>query len=405
MISSRTFFRLVKVEPPYCHSTSVRQPLGRLLKKDGRCNNCQRWNDANKYVDRWPRDRPCQFGLQLEADGGRLYCNACDTDHEACRFPFADQQPSRHARHRRCLGQLGSVQLCEHVHISWVSIQAHIDGWRQQHPGGCNWGACLDSFHVECRHASHNTCCTDVAPTWPRATLCLGKNDQVNLSLQWNPHCPVDALNLTAEALIPAPEPRDLFRRLRRIGPASILCPGSSHPDALPEMVCVGHVLSKTYVYYDPGPDHRKPPAREPYGSPLRYIHPDEWLPHSFYEDEHRYWRYFGRKVTIRLHYLRRVNLPAINHGCLAVLHEKDIDLCKMADLTCPAARIIPTHTWLHAMDVRTYPHPEIQTTSRTRSSEIVFSQDPKVMPPCQEETCVNYYPRSERHCMMGLRD
>lgn len=149
----------------------------RLLQRDGRCKNCKRWNDA--YSCRYYPFDDCKFqqhrGHRGRRAHGKLYCNPCGSCHYACQFSSANQYPQCELpQGRRCLGQQGSVQLCQHVHISWASIQAYIDEWRQQRKGGesGHWQAYLDSFNIECHHASHDTRCTaSEAPTWPRARL------------------------------------------------------------------------------------------------------------------------------------------------------------------------------------------------------------------------------------------
>lgn len=163
---------------------------------------------------------------------GRPHCLACDTDNDICQFPMAYEQPpqAQHPSPRLRLGQQGSVQLCEHVHIAWASITTHIEDWRrrqqQQHEevgkvveveGAAedNWQACLDSFYIECHDPTHDTRCTaSEAPTWPRARLGTSSGfwyhdpDIVVLFLEWKPHGRIDALTPTTDGRIPAPELR-----------------------------------------------------------------------------------------------------------------------------------------------------------------------------------------------------
>ncbi|KAF2636040.1 hypothetical protein P280DRAFT_510812 [Massarina eburnea CBS 473.64] len=128
------------------------------------------------------------------------HCYACHTQHGISQFSYANQQPFQRYQERRCLGQQGSVQLCEHVQIAWATIKAHIDDWRQQQHGKGDWQACLDSFNIECHDASHDIRCTaSEAPTWPRARLCTENIDPeiVLLTMEWTPHSRMDALSLS----------------------------------------------------------------------------------------------------------------------------------------------------------------------------------------------------------------
>lgn len=145
----------------------------RLLQRDGRCDDCRRWNDAHIRS----ADRHCPFKPRRR---DTLYCLPCGSLHDVCPSSYPYQLPGEHLGERPCLGQQGSVRLCEHVQIIWVSIKAHIDTWRQQQRGGQESQdqqveACLDSFNIECHDASHDTRCTaSEAPTWPRARLAIG---------------------------------------------------------------------------------------------------------------------------------------------------------------------------------------------------------------------------------------
>ena len=272
------------ITPP-CHlHGAFRLPLQRLLKRDGRCDNCRRWNDAQKllfYDDcRFQQKRRTGDPYDHRWLYRMLYCNACDSLHDICQFSLFSHDALRQERRleRRCLGQQGSVELCEHVQIAWASIKAHIDDWRQQHrdPGGVGRGdlqACIDSFLIECHDASHDIRCTsssEAAPTWPRARLRTGGDflepeKNVLLSLEWTPHSGRidDALPLTADGRIPASGLRALFRRLRQQGPADNLYP-PVRPSKLPEMAYFspsGPIAP--LIHYETGNDD-KPPLPPP---------------------------------------------------------------------------------------------------------------------------------------------
>lgn len=356
----------------------------RLLQRDGRCDNCKRWNDRYglqlfddcKFQ---PRNRTFDrtaWHLSINRMGAydSFYCNPCNSHHAVCQFSYANLKPLSHIGQRRCLGQQGSVQLCEHVQITWASIKAHIDDWRrqeQQRSGG-DWQACLDSFNIECDHASHDTRCTSSeAPTWPRARLRQkGPSKNVSLVLEWTPHSRVDALTLTTDGRIPASELRALFQSLRRRGPADTLCP-TGRPGALPELVCFSPSSALgPFVYYETGEDDQKPPP------PLASFPPISWR----YKDlsDHYWLCQNGFEVKIRPHYLTGAGITGISSQCLVISYMKIIKVCETRALVDHAIKIVPTEHWLHAMDTRTYPHPHT----------------PEIRPQCRNKTCTNYHRR-----------
>ena len=79
----------------------------------------------------------CEFGPRRPEH--QLHCNGCNTHHKLSEFSASAQEKGK--SQRRCLGRQGTVQLCEHVHISWDMIKGHIAGWRPRKPAG--WDACL----------------------------------------------------------------------------------------------------------------------------------------------------------------------------------------------------------------------------------------------------------------------
>lgn len=362
----------------------LRLQFRRLLQKDGRCKNCKRWNDAQRspFLD------DCKFRQifrnridHLESD--RLHCYACDQSHDIWQFSSAYQKTSGD---RRCLGYQGSVQLCEHVQITWAIIKAHIYDWRQQQQGG-DWQVCLNSFNIECHDASHDTRCTvSEPPTWPRARFGISKFDPdiVVLNLEWVPHSRIDALDLTIDGRIPASELRALFQRLRGLGPVGNLCP-SSRPGVLPEMVLFSpSAYTGDFIYYKTGEDHM---IRTP---------PESWsaLP-SFlcipWDERHGFGRN-GKMLDIRPHYPRGSSCTGISSQCLVISYEKDIRICKVAEMTDPAFKIMPTDHWLHAMDTQTYPHPQAS----------------QIRPQCRDLACINYYRRRRDYyncCELSIAD
>lgn len=396
-IVSRTFFRLLNHEPaiwrlswyrkaPFCtkgESALLHEHLKlqfrRLLQRDGRCDNCKRWNNAHKLR---PSD-DCKFRQLFRWDPHdslsflyrKLHCYACHSFHDVCQFASKYQELSKYEPKRQCLGQQGSVQLCEHIQIAWASIKAHIDDWRQQR-GGRDWQSCLNSFNIECRDASHDTRCTVSAkPTYPRARLVTGTDNRgsgiVILNLEWIPHSRLDALTLTADGRLRAPELRALFQRLRINGPADTLCP-PWRPGVLPEMAFFSpSSCIQRFVYYKTGEDD------EIETQPALFPSLPEYPWKRRHTNVHG-WGKNGRKLEIRPHYPSGVSGTGISSQCLIISYEKDILICNTKALMDPGVKIIPTEDWLHAMDTRTYPHPYGKS----------------IRPQCKEITCANYYLR-----------
>ncbi|KAF2865067.1 hypothetical protein BDV95DRAFT_458129, partial [Massariosphaeria phaeospora] len=395
-VVSRTFFRLLNYQSVFWRGTDcsiptistslpivLRRQFRQLLQRDGRCDYCRRWNDANAH--RLFDDCKFQQNDRLNSDGSKvslkslyctLYCYACRSRHDVCQFSSTYQQALGDQPERRCLGQQGSVQLCGHVQITWARIKAHIDNWRQQQCGG-DWQACLDSFNIECHNKSHDTRCTaSEAPTWPRARLRTSRwrSDLVLLNLEWTPHSRIDVLGLTSDGRIPASKLRAMFQKLRSLGPADILYP-RCRPGALPEMSCFSPSSRLgQLIYYKSGKanETRTPPAS--FRSPPY----DQWL---LLYDGHDTGRN-GKRLDIRPHYLRdggkRTQLPE----CIVVNYEKDIMICKTTDIANPAVNIIPTDHWLHAMDTDTYPHPQAS----------------QIRPQCSNSSCTNFYRRRKEY-------
>lgn len=340
-----------------------------LLRRDGRCDNCRRWNDASVNE----RFNDCKFEQRRRRhDYRKLYCGACDTQHDICQFSKASRERWEYPQARRCLGQEGSVQLCEHVQITWASITAHIDDWRRrpQNRAAGDWEACLNSFNIECRDAGHDTRCTaSEAPTWPRACLRTGflRWSTVVLRLEWAPHSRIDSLALTADGQIPAHALRARFQRLRQLGPADTFYP-ASRPGALPELACISSACP--FIYYKTGQDDETPPPIPSDGWQLsrycRSLKSNDGSGES------------GRKLEIMPHLLKNAGDVDISCQCFVARYMEDIIICKNTAIMNPTTKLVPNDDWLHAMDTDTYPHPE---AFQIRSQ-------------CRDEKCVNYYRR-----------
>ncbi|USP82777.1 hypothetical protein yc1106_10051 [Curvularia clavata] len=369
-----------------------------LLQRDDRCNNCMQWNDAHgpQTFDKCKFQPFNPLVTSDKLNHGLLHCYACDSPHYTCRFSSTYQQPLNHEKERICLGTQGSVKLCEHIQITWAAIKAHVDDWRQQQRGREDWQACLDNFNIECQDPIHDTrCMASEALTWPRARLGISRHkpDIVVLNLEWKPHRRIDTLNLTEDGRIPATELRAMFRELRELGPVDVLCPASCR-NALPEMAFF-YPPSEfgRFVYHKTGEDDKIRPlsALLP---PMR-LDPLLWwyncpvpLP-ALPSDSHLWWYTgYGRgrnKTHLRInpHYIKGAVHGIISSQCLMFRYEKDIKICNTDAITNPDIKINPTHQWLHAMDVETYPHP----------------QGSHIRPLCRDAACANYYKRRKDHC------
>ena len=125
----------IKCHPFYLCDV-LRLQFRRLLQKNGRCDNCRRWNDAHEHQ----LFDYCQFEQYYDweplfrniAPYRTLHCFACQSLHSANQFSTTYQRSLSYQSERRCLGQQGTVQLCDHIQIAWASIETHIDNWRQQ---------------------------------------------------------------------------------------------------------------------------------------------------------------------------------------------------------------------------------------------------------------------------------
>ncbi len=303
--------------------------------------------------------------------------------------PFSSvyQQSEGYQRERQCIGQQGSVRLCEHVQITWASIKAHIDDWRRQQQqragggevGGRDWQACLSSFSIECHEAIHDLRCTaSENPTWPRACLHSDGCQQkyVVLNLEWTPHSRIDTLSLTADGRIPAPELRALFQRLRHLGSADTLYT-PTRPGDLPEIAYFSpSPLTECFIYYQTGGINSTPlpltaplvtatlittATTQPSFRPLpSHLWSRWWFDCCKNKRETHGQGGNGQNLDIGPHYKRGGRSTDITGQCLVVSYQQDISwVCETMAITDPAVKIEPTDHWIHAMDPHIYPYPQ----------------------------------------------
>lgn len=259
------------------------------------------------------------------------------------------RQPKQH-----CLGQHGVVQLCAYISIRWASIKAHINDWRQNQCGKGDWQACLNSFKIECYDPSHDMrCVTSEAPTWPQTRLVTSTHDPnvVVLNLEWEPHGCFATLAATTDDRIPAQELRGLFQRIRSCEPAATLYP-SSQSDTLPEMAFFSPALrTSQLVHYETGEDEISGHAPE--------LARSFCLPSPLSWDHRHGVGRNGTKLDIALHFPRDAVSTIISSQCLVIRYQKDLMVCTTRALIDSSVKINPTGHWLHAMDTRSYIHPE----------------------------------------------
>ncbi|PVI08513.1 hypothetical protein DM02DRAFT_722736 [Periconia macrospinosa] len=377
--------------------------LRRLLQRDGRCDNCKAWNDD---YQRHTFDY-CKFEAPIIVNTPckpRLKCYGCYDQHDIYEFSLEEKMAKKHTR--VCLGRQGTVQLCEHVQIPWARIETHIKTfWYQEHHS--DWQTWLDEFKIECKHSSHDTRCTpSEAPTWPQARLGLSSlRSRIILSLEWEPHCRLDMLTLTKSKRISAVELKLMFENLRRQGPADILCP-PYHSGTLQEMICFHQSsFTRPLLYYKMNDEEDKesgeyeedeentsPVPSSSFPSPLTL----SWS-HSDRVDGNR------KELAIHSHILEEANGTGIFQQGLKVSYRRDVMICKMEDVRYPRKSIGPSHHWLHAMDARTYPHPQHVRPLCTNESCINYSQRPKPFHDCPRPP--SEPDRNELSCQMRSCD
>lgn len=239
----------------------------RLLRKDGRCDQCRLWDETHghDYEDcKFQQiDRPIRIDDNIPKE---LHCYACHTAHDIWQFSAQFQRAWKkdmRKRDRICLGQQGAVKLCEHVQIKWNTIRDYIEAVQRRQCTGEELQSCLDNFLIECRHTSHDTRCTeDGTPTFPQARLRVAKSTPaaIVLNLVWTPHQRLGECTLTTSGQISAADLRSMFHNVRSRGPADILFPKRC-PDWLPEMMLFdSRSLFSPFIHYktaeddEPGP-------------------------------------------------------------------------------------------------------------------------------------------------------
>jgi len=83
------------------------------------------------------------------------YCTGCHATHRAARFsPSQRDKPQLPSTTRECIGLEGHVRVCEHVVIRWSDIEA----WRRRYPSRCRSadpGGVVEA--TICSHPSHAT--------------------------------------------------------------------------------------------------------------------------------------------------------------------------------------------------------------------------------------------------------
>lgn len=389
MIYEPGIWKYIPELPRWTVPIDLRTPLRQRLQSDGMCDECKLWCDVP--VKGWYRCLKQSYNLFCVSQHQDLYFGKLNMGRCCSYIP---RPPHNHFycsdcgtyhhmdAYRQCLCRQGSVQLCEHVHISWATVEAHIAGWQERKPG--DWDGCFDNFNIECHDPSHDTRCTaEEPPTWPRARLQssqsrYGKGDGVVLSLEWKPHSGLGAFTCTTEGAVPAPELRALFQRYRN-GAASILL--LSYPSCpLPEMVCFDPTKCSC-LYYEMGGNKRPggwnpskcagfPRGDRPFKCPAPHL---SCRPDSAGGN--------GELVRMDNHRPRGMR----NSTCLITTYQRKIFVCLKTDRT----KLNPTHAWFHAMDPDTFHRPD-------------FHYD---LPLCKNNGCMNYYRRPKTFYCSGWKE
>ncbi|KAI1464534.1 uncharacterized protein F4812DRAFT_158508 [Daldinia caldariorum] len=136
---SRTLRRLAAMEIGWWtfrkFSINQQLQLRQLLRKDKTCDMCRDWRDWRddyKLENKFNR-QPFRYKFRPWAGrprrNGPYCCAPCHTDHSI-------GQLTDRGSPGQCIGRRGGVQLCEHVSISWTTIERHILEWRKRKPSG-----------------------------------------------------------------------------------------------------------------------------------------------------------------------------------------------------------------------------------------------------------------------------
>ncbi|KAI1799770.1 hypothetical protein F4811DRAFT_567764 [Daldinia bambusicola] len=333
-------------ELPFHQQLQFRQ----RLRKDKTCDMCRNWRDwRDDFMYRnWAKPKPLRCKFRPWSDSslalhGPYRCVRCHTDHSI-------EQLTDWGNPWKSIGRRGAVQLCEHIWISWTTIEHHILKWRKREPW--DWEACIANFNVSCHDRSHDMRCTSSsAPSWPRARLRVYMLDWIYLVLRWEPHTGPNFFTSTPDGRIPAAELRAVFRKYRE-GLASMMLP-SYPPGSLPEMACFSDDC--TWIRYEMEDDEAQQSTAKPqtYEPTVCIMARDGQI---------------KQEVLMTRHYPRHTGSL-----CLQTTYEVLIPICRTTD---GHDTINPTHEWLHAMDPDTYPHPESSC----------------IKPLCKNKDCIDYY-------------
>lgn len=340
------------------------------LRKDGLCDKCKLSCGAPGDGNGPPEQRsttlagPCKFHSRK---GILFHCPPCDERHDYRAFPDTDHP----LREPGCLSRFGSVQLCEHVHVSWSDVEEHMRRWGESAQKDQGWlRACLLDFAIECRDPSHDARCTNGEPhTRPRARLEIGGlyEEMVFLTLEWKPHSGLGKFTRTPDGQSLPSELRELFKQYRK-ATGGILLP-SYASGSLPEIACY-EPDDCCCLQYDPGSAKTWSPARRAeLGSFFREDRPFGCL------GLHRHQRHLMLKYSQQVAATKHWPRGADDSVCVVANYETRV---RVFDGAGASGRLNPSHEWLHAMDPDTYPRPAERFE----------------MPLCRDRDCMNYYRR-----------
>jgi hypothetical protein len=368
-----------------------REQLESLLLMDGMCQPCAEWTEAHKDPDsrRCPFRSPGHDARGIPTETSRLYCNACDAYHDSQQFSPANLHDSGS---RICLGQQGSVKLCEHVHITWASIQAHIETWRRKHmedPEDDDLQRCINDYVLDCRHPSHDVRCyqTDV-PTWPRAQFYSYKSGgaharYVDLEITWESHLRVDVSPDGSTGRVPELFLQEGFEELRARGPAIVLFAAGRPREGTARSGNLN--LSEMLAFGARSAVHRVVVSDDMRKGLLPRTRPDTTDSSVGPGHSMSIWRWYGKRGRSRIacRDMTQSSLSIYDDPgdlvpdcfCVRSRYSYRLVLFPAAGVLLSTEKLSPSDGWLHSMALETYE----------------FPQGWHVRPMCENQTCRHY--------------
>lgn len=115
------------------------------LRRDTLCSHCLARCDLPDHPMSAPW-RGCKFSSYLQE---QLYCSGCNCRHP-CRA-FSDAESLKPWHKRICIGREGVLRICEHRHVTWADIEAHMAGLLMERRAG----TASRDLRLNCDHPKH----------------------------------------------------------------------------------------------------------------------------------------------------------------------------------------------------------------------------------------------------------